>query len=219
MINFMDVASMIELATTDSEKMDCCKDGKCTKEGHDVKIAVKMANALKKVMMVKIAAKKMAKMDCCKDGKCTKEGHDGKDCCKNEEDHTLIFKKFKMKKIIAVVVLVLFTVTLHAQFTKATLQASGLTCSMCSKAVKVALEKVDFVQEVKVDIKTQEYTFVFKAIDHADFDALNKAVEDAGFSVASLKVTGNFSDVSVQKDKHLQLDGKNFHFINSSDKF
>jgi hypothetical protein len=45
-----------------------------------------------------------------------------------------------------------------------------------------------------------------------------KAVEDAGFSVASFKITGNFSDVNVQKDKHLELDGKNFHFISSSDK-
>ena len=123
-----------------------------------------------------------------------------------------------MKKIIAVIVVAFFTVALQAQFSKATLQASGLTCAMCSKAVKVALENVSFVQEVKVNIKTQEYTIVFKENNNADFDALKKAVEDAGFSVASLKVTGNFSDVSVQKDKHLELDGKNFHFISSSDK-
>lgn len=52
-------------------KMDCCKDGKCTKEGHDGKDCCKKAEG---------------KMDCCKDGKCSKEGHDGKDCCK-KEDH------------------------------------------------------------------------------------------------------------------------------------
>ena len=61
------------VATADSEKMDCCKDGKCTKEGHDGKDCCKKDGT--------------AKMDCCKDGKCTKEGHDGKDCCKNEEEH------------------------------------------------------------------------------------------------------------------------------------
>ena len=61
------------VATTGNEKMDCCKDGKCTKEGHDGKDCCKKEGT--------------AKMDCCKDGKCTKEGHDGKDCCKNEEDH------------------------------------------------------------------------------------------------------------------------------------
>ena len=49
-------------------KMDCCKDGKCTMEGHDGKDCCKKDGA--------------AKMDCCKDGKCTMEGHSGKDCCK-----------------------------------------------------------------------------------------------------------------------------------------
>jgi copper chaperone CopZ len=106
----------------------------------------------------------------------------------------------------------------YSQFSKATLQASGLTCSMCSKAVKVALEKVPFVQEVKVNIKNQEYTIAFKENSKADFDELKKAVEDAGFSVASLKVTGTFTGVNIEKDKHLELDGKNFHFVSSSAK-
>ena len=123
-----------------------------------------------------------------------------------------------MKKLVIVFVLAFVAAGSYAQFTKASLQASGLTCSMCSKAVKTALEKVSFVQEVKVNIKSQEYTIIFKESNNADFDALKKAVEDAGFSVASLKVTGNFSDISVQKDKHLELDGKNFHFISSTDK-
>lgn len=104
----------------------------------------------------------------------------------------------------------------YSQFSKATLQASGLTCAMCSKAVKVALEKVSFVKEVKVNIKQQEYSIAFKESSKADFDELKKAVEDAGFSVASLKVTGSFSAVNVEKDKHIKLDGKNFHFINSN---
>lgn len=104
-----------------------------------------------------------------------------------------------------------------AQFSKAQLQASGLTCSMCSKAVKVALEKIPFVQEVKVDIKKQEYTIHFKENSDIEFDALKNAVEDAGFSVASLKITGNFSDAKIEKDKHMLIAGKNFHFLNGTD--
>jgi hypothetical protein len=50
-----------------SAKPDCCKDGKCTKPGHDGKDCCASADQ---------------KMDCCKDGKCTQPGHDGKDCCK-----------------------------------------------------------------------------------------------------------------------------------------
>lgn len=120
--------------------------------------------------------------------------------------------------MISVFLLATFTIVLNAQFTKASLQASGLTCAMCSKAVKVALEKVSFVKEVKVNIKNQEYAIAFQENSNPNFDELKKAVEDAGFSVASLKVTGNFSDVAVDKDKHMQLDGKNFHFVSSSSK-
>ena len=122
-----------------------------------------------------------------------------------------------MKRIPFFVITILLASSLMAQFTKAELVASGLTCSMCSKAVKEALEKVPFVQEVKVNIKSQVYMLVFKENETTNFDALKKAVEDAGFSVASLKVTGNFSAVTVQKDKHIQVDGKSFHFLNGND--
>ncbi len=121
-----------------------------------------------------------------------------------------------MKKIIFVLAVVLFSASINAQFTKANLKASGLTCAMCSKAVKVALEKVSFVQEVKVDIKNQEYAIVFKEGNPVDFDALSKAVEDAGFSVAALKVSGNFSGLNAEKDKHASLSGINIHFLNGN---
>ena len=123
-----------------------------------------------------------------------------------------------MKKLLLLAIGAVFCFSCFAQLSKATLQASGLTCSMCSKAVKVALEKVSFVQDVKVNIKSQEYTVTFKQGSDPDFDALKKAVEDAGFSVASLKVTGIFSNVNVEKDKHIQIDGKNFHFVSGGSK-
>jgi len=121
-----------------------------------------------------------------------------------------------MKKITLIIGFVICCIAGYSQFKSASLQASGLTCSMCSKAVKVALENVSFVKEVKVNIKTQEYALSFNENEDADFDLLKKAVEDAGFSVASLKVTGDFSDIIVQKDAHVQVDDKYFHFMNGS---
>lgn len=93
-----------------------------------------------------------------------------------------------MKRILFGLLMVM-GVAAQAQFSKVSLQASGLTCSMCSKAVKNALEKVPFVEKVMVDIKNQQYNLSFKEGAVLDFDALSKAVEDAGFSVASMKVT------------------------------
>src|SRR4051812_48315307 len=95
-----------------------------------------------------------------------------------------------------IALLSLIGIASQAQFTKASLQASGLTCSMCSKAVLKALQKVPFVETVDVDLKKQEYNMAFKNGAAVDFDALSKAVEDAGFSVSSLNVTANISGVT-----------------------
>ncbi|MBD0333214.1 MAG: cation transporter [Chitinophagaceae bacterium] len=119
-------------------------------------------------------------------------------------------------RLILILLLFLLGLTSNAQFTKAALQASGLTCSMCSKAVKNALEKVSFVDKVLVDIKNQQYNFSFKENVDIDFDALSKAVEDAGFSVADLKVTADLGDTKVSKDEHILIGGKYFHFLNTT---
>src|SRR5215213_383266 len=104
----------------------------------------------------------------------------------------------------------------QAQVSKVSLQASGLTCSMCSKAVKTALEGVSFVEKVQVDIKNQQYNLTFKKGVQPDFDALNKAVQDAGFSVAALKVTASISNTKLEKDEHIKIGDQYFHFLNAS---
>jgi copper chaperone CopZ len=121
-----------------------------------------------------------------------------------------------MKKMILLLLVVLMGITSMAQFKNATLQAAGLTCAMCTKAINKALEQVAFIQSVKVDIKTSSFLLAFKEGAAVDFDVLKKAVEDAGFSVAKLKVTGVFDKVDVQNDAHVQIDGKTFHFLNIS---
>lgn len=104
----------------------------------------------------------------------------------------------------------------QAQFSKVSLQASGLTCSMCSKAVKNALEKVPFVEKVQVDIENQQYNLSFRNGAVVDFDALGKAVDDAGFSVASLKVTADVKELQAAKDEHVRIGGQTFHFLNGN---
>lgn len=104
----------------------------------------------------------------------------------------------------------------QAQVTRASLQASGLTCSMCSKAVKQALDGVSFVEKVQVDIKNQQYNLTFKPGAVVDFDALSQAVKDAGFSVAALKVTARVDGLTAQKDEHLKIGSQYFHVLNAS---
>lgn len=104
--------------------------------------------------------------------------------------------------------------TTYAQISKATLTASGLTCSMCSKAIYEALNKVDFVNTIKANIKESSYSITFKNDQKVDFDALRKAVEGAGFSVASLQITANFSNMQVDNDVMIPVSGENLHFLN-----
>ncbi|ULQ57172.1 heavy-metal-associated domain-containing protein [Flavihumibacter rivuli] len=118
-----------------------------------------------------------------------------------------------MKKIVVLIAILVMGVGAYANFTKATLQASGLTCAMCTKAINKSLEKLPFVAAVTVDIKTSSFGINFKEGVPVDIDAVRKAVEDAGFSVAKLQLTGKFNQVAVKNDAHFTIDGKVYHFL------
>lgn len=120
-----------------------------------------------------------------------------------------------MKKLF-VMLLVLLCAGAKAQINTISLQASGLTCSLCSKAVKSALEAVPFVDKVGVDIKNQQYNLTLKEGNPVDLDALNKAVQNAGFSVASMKVSALVHQSKAEKDEHLKIGGENFHLLNAA---
>jgi copper chaperone CopZ len=119
-----------------------------------------------------------------------------------------------MKKIFFLAVATLLSFAGMAQFKSASLQAAGLTCAMCTKAINTSLEQLPFVKDVDVDIKTSSFIINFKEGSNADFDELKRAVEDAGFSVARLSATGTFSKVKVQNDAHIEIGGKYYHFLN-----
>jgi len=119
-----------------------------------------------------------------------------------------------MKTVLVIMGIILFGAGSNAQFTRATLQATGLTCAMCSNAINKALQKLPFVESVKSDIKNSSFTILFKAGSETDIDALKAAVEDAGFSVGSLKLTGSFEEMSIENDKHVKFGHLNFHFLN-----
>ena len=122
-----------------------------------------------------------------------------------------------MRTLMLLIAFVWAGLSAHSQVTKVSLQASGLTCSMCSKAVQNALQNVPFVARVQVDIKNQQYNLTFKEGAVPDFDALGKAVDDAGFSVASMKVTATLPAAeTLQKDEHVQIGGQYFHFLNAN---
>jgi copper chaperone CopZ len=120
-------------------------------------------------------------------------------------------------RYIFVVLLSIFSLSASAQFSKASIQASGLTCAMCTKAINNALEKVAFVQSVKSDISNSSFNLAFKPNARVDVDQLKKAVEDAGFSVSKMKLTANFNAIAVKNDEHVNINGTTFHFVRVAD--
>lgn len=120
-------------------------------------------------------------------------------------------------KNILIFILILFSFTAAAQVKFVTIQASGLTCSMCSNAIFKALKTLDFVEKVDADIKTSSFEIQFKPGVDVDFDKLKAKVEDAGFFVAKFTAILNFDRVPVSNDAHVTV-GKNvFHFLNVKD--
>jgi len=120
-----------------------------------------------------------------------------------------------MKKLLLIGIMICFTLFLNAQFTKATLQATGLTCALCSNAINKALQKVSFVESVQSDIKNSAFNIIFKNNAEVDIDALKAAVEDAGFSVGGLKMTGSFNQVMSKAGSHIKFGNAFFHILES----
>ena len=122
-----------------------------------------------------------------------------------------------MKKFLIAVIMLFGLKAAQAQVSKATLTASGLTCSMCSKAIYTALLKVNTIESIKANIKESSYDIVFKKDAAVSFDELRSAVEGAGFSVAKLQAIVAFENTAVKNDAHVTVGGLNLHFLNVPD--
>lgn len=105
-----------------------------------------------------------------------------------------------------------------AQVSKVSIQASGLTCSMCSNSINKALQSLDYVKDVEADIKNSSFEVTFKDPIKVNFDQLKKKVEDAGFFVARFEVAMVFNDQAILNDAHLETNGYLLHFLKVTEK-
>ena len=122
-----------------------------------------------------------------------------------------------MKKIMLFAA-ILFAVSTSAQVNKVTIQASGLTCSLCSNAINKALKSVEYIDKVYADIKNSSFDLSFKPGSQVDFDQLKKKVEGAGFFVAKFSVFMNFDKVTLEDDAHVVIHQVTYHFLNIKDR-
>ena len=121
-------------------------------------------------------------------------------------------------KTLLIIAALLLSATSYAQIQSASLTASGLTCSMCSKAIYKALLKVPAIQKVDVDIEKSAYAITFKPNAAVSPEALKKAVEGAGFAVAELTMTAEMPKTVIGSDTKLTLQGATYRFIRANGK-
>ncbi|MFI5160307.1 MAG: heavy-metal-associated domain-containing protein [Sphingobacteriales bacterium] len=105
----------------------------------------------------------------------------------------------------------------NAQFTKAELQVSGLTCSMCSKATEKSLHTLNFIGDIKADLNRNVFVITFKKDMPVNLDQISKKVQNAGFFVNSLKATFDFDKVKVNNNTFVYA-GDTYKLINGTDK-
>lgn len=121
-----------------------------------------------------------------------------------------------MKKLTAIIVMALVLhISATAQIKKASLQAAGLTCAMCSRATLESLKTLPFVDKIDTDLNSTTFVLFFKPDAKVNIDEIKQKVDDAGFSVSKLVLTANFDKVAVENDAHIKYSGSTFHFMNT----
>jgi copper chaperone CopZ len=121
-----------------------------------------------------------------------------------------------MKKLFLIISIAISMVS-NAQVTKVSLQASGLTCSMCSNSIHKALKTLDFVEKVDADIKTYTFEISFKTNSKVDFNMIKKKVEGAGFTVSGFKATVLFNNVQLENGRPINIEDMTLYFVNTAD--
>lgn len=106
-------------------------------------------------------------------------------------------------------------VSVKAQFTGATLQASGLTCALCAKSIYTNLTALPFVENVDTDLNASSFLISFKSGKEVSPELLRKKVEAAGFSVSNLVLNYEAKGQSIQQEVPVKIDNAYYHFVQS----
>ncbi|WP_026978369.1 heavy-metal-associated domain-containing protein [Flavobacterium tegetincola] len=115
-------------------------------------------------------------------------------------------KTFNPKYSVLVLLMALISISSQAQIAKAEIQATGLTCSMCSNAINKQLKSLAEVENVEIDLNSNTFTVTLKANNNVNPDFFKENVEKAGFFIGSLVLT--VEPKTIAQKPYVVLDGK-----------
>lgn len=120
-----------------------------------------------------------------------------------------------MKKILIISVILFSSMILKAQIIRAKLTATGLTCSMCSKATYKQLASISEVENVEPDLNNTAFIIYFKSGSSVNVNDLKSKVEDAGFSVGELLVVFNFKNQQAENNTSFTMNDITYTFMDT----
>lgn len=123
-----------------------------------------------------------------------------------------------MKKFFLIIITSLISLSLQAQFLKAKLGITGLTCSLCSYSVEKSIRQLPFVHDIKMDLNESRVEVIFKANKLVSLHSLIQKVYDAGFSVSELKAVFAFNEQLVEDNYLFNYADENYCFIQTGKK-
>ena len=120
-----------------------------------------------------------------------------------------------MKKIFISSIMLFASLIANAQITKAELTATGLTCSMCSKATYKQLTSIPEVEKVETDLNKTTFILHFKNGSSVNPGDIKKKVEDAGFSVGELVIVFNINNQKAENNTSFTQDNITYTFMDT----
>lgn len=120
-----------------------------------------------------------------------------------------------MKKIILFSVILFASIIANGQIIKAELTATGLTCSMCSKATYKQLTSIPEVEKVEPDLNNTAFILFFKNGSQVKISSLKKKVEEACFAIGELLVVFNFKNQQAENNSTFSLDNVTYTFMDT----
>jgi copper chaperone CopZ len=120
-----------------------------------------------------------------------------------------------MKKILLFSVILFAAIIANGQIIRAELTATGLTCSMCSKATYKQLTSIPEVEKVEPDLNNTAFILFFKNGSSVNISKIKEKVEEAGFAVGELLVVFNFKNQQAENNKTFTLDNSIYTFMDT----
>ncbi len=120
-----------------------------------------------------------------------------------------------MKKLLTIIMLLFITTVASSQIIRAELAATGLTCSMCSKATYKQLISISEVEKVETDLNNTTFIIHFKSNAPVNISNLKNKVEDAGFAVGELVVLFKLDSQVAKNNTSFLLDNNTYTFMDT----